>query len=57
MVNHIKYRLDIPENPDVCSLYSGYHTSGFGPIGNRHFGFVAVISDIREPLPAAKTTA
>lgn len=49
--------MDLPEKPEVCNLYRGYHTNGFGPIGKRHLGLPVVISDIREPLPAAKTTA
>lgn len=48
---------DLPENPEDCNLYKGYHNKGFGPIGNKHLGLPVVISDIREPLPAAKTTA
>lgn len=47
----------LPRNPSLSSILKGYHIIGILAMGRRHFGRPAVISVIRDPLPAAKTTA
>merc|ERR1719232_39110 len=44
-------------NPLDCSILRGCQTRGQPATGSRHFGFVHVRSVIRDPFPAAITTA